>query len=89
MLKIPKIARIVPGARFRHYKGNIYQIKCTAKHTETGESLVIYTPVDKADEIWARPIKMFCGKIVLPRSENGKGYCCSTSVISERFKFLE
>jgi hypothetical protein len=81
---MPKIPRIVPGARFRHYKGNNYQVKCTAKHTETGELLVIYTPVDKANEAWARPFKMFCEKVVIPADENG-----STWSIVQRFKSLD
>lgn len=51
---------VVPGAKFRHFKGRIYEIVCVAMHTETGEELVIY----KHDNFtYARPVDMFLSEV--------------------------
>lgn len=46
---------------FKHYKGNIYQVIGVAQHTETGEPLVIYYPVEPLPikKYWARPLSMW------------------------------
>ena len=42
--------------KYRHYKGNIYEVIGVGKHTETMEDMVIY----KDDShIWIRPLAMF------------------------------
>jgi hypothetical protein len=47
------------GAKYRHYKGNEYEILYIAKHTETEEELVIYRAIKDSEKIWARPKGMF------------------------------
>ena len=47
---------------FKHFKGGFYQVINIAKHTETGEMLVIYREVSK-DTIYARPYDMFNSKV--------------------------
>lgn len=43
--------------RYRHYKtGTIYSLVCEAKHSETGEPLVVYR---HGKDYWARPKAMF------------------------------
>lgn len=46
------------GARYRHYKGNIYEITGFAKHSETAEDMIIYKSA-KTGETWVRPYKMW------------------------------
>lgn len=46
---------------YRHYKGNIYRLLYEAKHSETGEALVVYQTVYGNKEIWASPEDMFYG----------------------------
>lgn len=53
---------IKPG-RYRHYKGNDYQVIGVAKHSETEEDLVVYRSLYGAGGLWVRPIGMFCEKI--------------------------
>lgn len=45
---------------YRHYKGGIYVVTGTAKHSETGEMLVVYQSVSN-EQIWVRPYDMFFG----------------------------
>lgn len=39
-----------------HYKGNVYRVLCTAKHTETLAELVVYEDVAFEAKQWARPL---------------------------------
>lgn len=52
------------GGVYEHFKGTIYIVNNIAKHTETGEELVIYCKWPPPyDEVWARPIKMFTDEV--------------------------
>ncbi len=48
----------LPG-RYRHYKGNYYELLFVAKHSESGEELVIYRALYGEGGIWARPAAMW------------------------------
>ncbi len=48
------------GQKYRHFKGSIYEIIAVAKHTETGEDMVIY---DHDGQVWARPYDMFVSPV--------------------------
>lgn len=49
---------IKPG-RYRHYKGNEYEVLFLARHSETEEMLVIYKALYGEGQIWARPASMW------------------------------
>ena len=57
------------GGTYHHFKGFIAKVITVAKHTETGESLVVYECNGKAvnsnheDGIYARPIDMFLSEV--------------------------
>ncbi|HCG4535550.1 TPA: DUF1653 domain-containing protein [Salmonella enterica subsp. enterica serovar Typhi str. AG3] len=45
------------GIVIKHYKGGIYNLIGTAKHSETQEEMTIYE--DTKGNLWVRPSKMF------------------------------
>ena len=60
-----------PG-RYRHYKGNDYEVLGVARHSETEEEYVVYRQLYGAGGLWIRPLGMFLesvtiGDTVVPR----------------------
>jgi hypothetical protein len=53
-----------PG-RYRHYKGNEYEVLGTATHSETGETLVVYRALYGTRGLWVRPVGMFCESVTI------------------------
>ena len=60
--------KILPG-RYRHYKGNDYQVLGVARHSETEEELVVYRCLYGDFSLWVRPLAMFTEKVVVDRDE--------------------
>lgn len=48
---------------YQHYKGDYYIVEGVARHTETGEELVIYHGLYEGAPVWARPKSMFLEEI--------------------------
>jgi hypothetical protein len=58
-----------PG-RYRHYKGNLYEVVGVARHSETLEELVVYRalydhPRWGTSSLWVRPRAMFVEEVEL------------------------
>ena len=49
---------IRPG-RYRHFKGNEYEVLFTATHSETGEQMVVYRALYGEGSVWVRPASMW------------------------------
>lgn len=49
--------------RYRHYKGNLYEVIGTARHSETEEAFVVYRALYGEGELWIRPKAMFLEKV--------------------------
>jgi|SRR3989344_96848 len=51
------------SGKYRHYKGNFYEVLGIARHSETLEELVVYKALYESvygkNAIWVRPKKMF------------------------------
>ena len=57
-------AKIVPGI-YRHYKGNLYEVIDSARHTETRESLTLYLALYGERGLWVRPTTMFSDEMIV------------------------
>ena len=57
---------------YRHYKGNLYEVVGTARHSETLEAMTVYKPLygnpQEQLQLWVRPQKMFLEEVLV----NGK-----------------
>ena len=49
---------IKPG-RYRHFKGNEYEVIGLARHSETQEEMVIYRTLYGDFGLWVRPARMW------------------------------
>lgn len=49
---------IRPG-RYRHFKGNEYEVIAVAKHSETMEEMVVYKALYGEGGLWVRPAFMW------------------------------
>ena len=51
-------ATVMTG-RYRHYKGNDYEVIGVARHSETEEEMVVYRCLYGDHSLWVRPLAMF------------------------------
>jgi hypothetical protein len=64
---------IKPG-RYRHFKGNEYEVVGIAKDSETMEEVVVYRALYGEHGLWVRPARMFAESVTrdgrtMPRFE--------------------
>lgn len=45
--------------KYRHFKGNEYEVLAIANHSETLEKMVVYKALYGDMEIWVRPLSMW------------------------------
>ncbi len=55
--------------RYRHYKGNLYEVLGLARHSETEEELVVYRALYGDMGLWVRPREMFFEKVMVDGRE--------------------
>lgn len=55
----------VPVGRYRHYKGNAYELIGAVRHSETLEALALYRPLYGEGALWVRPYAMFFETVVV------------------------
>ena len=64
----PDNNELAPG-KYRHYKGNFYQVYGTATHSETSEVVVVYRPLYGEGKLWVRPLDMFTESVTKDNAE--------------------
>ena len=63
--------------KYRHFKGNEYEVLYIAKHSETLEPMVVYKALYGEGDIWVRPASMWNETI----ERDGKTF--------KRFEYIE
>ncbi len=53
---------IKPG-RYRHFKGNEYEVIGLARHSETSEPMVVYRALYGDGGLWVRPAAMWSAQV--------------------------
>jgi len=56
--KLPLLVTTAPGL-YRHYKGNLYEVVDTVRHSETCEPMTLYRALYGERGLWVRPAAMF------------------------------
>ena len=54
-----------PRGRYRHYKGMLYEVLGTARHSETLEPMTLYRALYGGYGLWVRPAAMFKEEVVI------------------------
>jgi len=49
----------IKRGRYRHFKGNLYDVIDIAHHSETQEPMVVYRALYGEHGLWVRPLAMF------------------------------
>lgn len=55
--------------RYRHYKGNLYEVIGIARHSETEEEYVVYRALYGDRNLWIRPKEMFIETLIVQNQE--------------------
>ena len=55
----------IPLGRYRHYKGQDYEVLGVAQHSETEETVEVYRCLYGDYSLWVRPYDMFTETIVI------------------------
>jgi hypothetical protein len=62
--KFPPLIMTTPGL-YRHYKGNLYEVMGTVRHSETLEPMTLYRALHGEHGLWVRPAAMFEEEVVI------------------------
>lgn len=61
---LPPLIETPPGF-YRHYKGNLYEVIGTVRHSESLEPLTLYRALYGERGLWVRPAAMFNEEVVI------------------------
>lgn len=61
---LPPLITTPPG-RYRHYKGMLYDVVGTVRHSETLEPMTLYRALYGEQGLWVRPAAMFAEEVVV------------------------
>jgi hypothetical protein len=56
---LPPLPPTAAPGLYRHYKGNLYEVIDTVRHSETLEAMTLYRALYGERGLWVRPAAMF------------------------------
>jgi hypothetical protein len=59
----------IKTGKYRHYKGNFYEVLSLAIHSETLEPMVVYRALYGVNGVWVRPAFMWNELVATPDGE--------------------
>jgi hypothetical protein len=62
--ELPSFTPTPPGL-YRHYKGMLYEVLDTARHSETLEPMTVYRALYGERGLWVRPAAMFAEQVCI------------------------
>ena len=62
--KLPPLIT-TPLGRYRHYKGGLYEVLDTVRHSESLEPMTLYRALYGEQGLWVRPAAMFLEDVVI------------------------
>lgn len=60
--KLPPL-QPTPKGLYRHYRGGLYEVLDTARHSETLEAMTVYRALYGEHGLWVRPAAMFLEQV--------------------------
>ena len=70
---------VTPPGLYRPYKGNLYQVMDTVRHSETLEPMTLYRALYGERGLWVRPAAMFNETVVMDGVEQPRFARCADS----------
>lgn len=61
---LPELIETPPGL-YRHYKGLMYEVLGTARHSESLEPMTLYRALYGERGLWVRPAAMFAEEVTI------------------------
>jgi hypothetical protein len=61
---LPELIQTPPGL-YKHYKGLMYEVLGTARHSETLEPMTLYRALYGERGLWVRPAAMFAEDVTI------------------------
>ena len=62
---LPPLPPTAEPGLYRHYKGNLYEVIDTVRHSETLEAMTLYRALYGERGLWVRPAAMFLETVEL------------------------
>lgn len=53
----------IKSGRYRHFKGQHYEVMGVVTHSETEEKLVLYKSLYGKCDLWVRPLELFLSSV--------------------------
>lgn len=68
---------VTPPGLYRHYKGMMYEVLDTVRHSETLEPMTLYRALYGERGLWVRPAAMFNETVVIHGVEQPRFAACT------------